>query len=179
LTCGRGFRGLGIEVFGFVEQRRVAEDDGERVVELPGDVAGELAETNELLGFDELLEHHGLAANRLQARGENLDRKQIDGADGLGGVFGAGEEDRTLGRCTAAQGDGLHGGELEAGQVVARDEERGEIKVERQAVLNGSRTGAGIEKALYGDSGDERFEGIRRGVVETGGPRQVVMAVAL
>ena len=48
-----GFVGLGIEVLGFVEQRRVAEDDGEGVVELAGHVAGELAETDELLGFDE------------------------------------------------------------------------------------------------------------------------------
>ncbi len=55
---------LGIEVLGFFEQRGVAEDDGERVVELAGDIAGKLAEADELLGVDELLEHHGLAAGR-------------------------------------------------------------------------------------------------------------------
>ena len=47
-----GFVGLGIEILGFVEQRRVAKDDGEGVIELAGHIAGKLAEADELLGFD-------------------------------------------------------------------------------------------------------------------------------
>ncbi len=90
------------EVFGFVEQRGVAEDHGEGVVELAGDIAGKLAETDEFLGIDEFFEHFGLAAGRLQPRGENLQRQQIDSADGLVRVLDAGEEERALGGCAAA-----------------------------------------------------------------------------
>ncbi len=116
-----GFVGLGVEVLGFVQKRRVAEDDGEGVVELAGDVAGELAKADELLGFDEFLEHHGLASDRLQAGGEDLEREQINGIDRLSGVFDAGKKDSAFGGCTSAHRDGLYGGELEAGEVVARE----------------------------------------------------------
>ncbi len=64
-----GFVRLGTELLGFIEQGGVAKDDGERVVELAGDIAGELAKPDELLGLDEFLEHHGLSAHGLETRG--------------------------------------------------------------------------------------------------------------
>src|SRR5262249_11349018 len=70
---------LRIQVFGFVEERRIAKDDGERVVELSRDIPGKLPETNEFLSLYELLEHHGLAADRLQTRSKHLKRQQVHG----------------------------------------------------------------------------------------------------
>ena len=174
-----GLVGLGIEFLGFIEQRGVAKDDGEGVVELAGDVAGELAETDKLLRFDEFLEHHGLAADRLEARGQNLEREQIDRADRVGRILDAGEKDCSLGGRAAAQGDGLHRSEFEAGEVVAGNEEWAEIEAEGQAVLDGRGTGAGIEKACDRDAGDERFQGVGRGIVESGGAGKAVVAGAL
>ena len=65
-----GFAILRIERGGLLKQRSVAQDHGERIVQLLGDVAGQLAEAGELLRVDQLLKHHGLAARGLQAGGQ-------------------------------------------------------------------------------------------------------------
>ncbi len=55
-----GFAGRGLHVFRGFEQGGVAEDDGQWIVELPCDVAGELAEAGELFAVNELFEHECL-----------------------------------------------------------------------------------------------------------------------
>ena len=93
---------LGIEVFGLFEQRGIAQNDGERIVELAGDVVGQLAEADELFSVDQLLEHHGLAAGSLNARGKHLKRKQVNGVrSARPGSAEAGEEKSAF-SCRAA-----------------------------------------------------------------------------
>ena len=66
---------LRIQVLCLFEERGIAKDHGEGIVELTRDVGGKLAESDKLLSIDELFEHHGLAACGLDARGKDFERK--------------------------------------------------------------------------------------------------------
>ena len=68
---------LRFKVARLIQKRSVAEDDGQRVVQLLRHVSGKLAQAGKLLRVDQLLEHHGLAALGLEARGEHLEGQKI------------------------------------------------------------------------------------------------------
>ncbi len=120
-----GFSGFalgGLNMLVGFEQRGIAKDDGEGVVELAGDVAGELAQADVFFGFDELLEGHGLAAGGLNAGGEHLDGKQVLGTERLIGGAKAGKQQRALCPGAAVERNGQNLRQMEALEVVAGQE---------------------------------------------------------
>ncbi len=127
---------LGIEVFGLFEQRGIAQNDGERIVELAGYVSSQLAEADELFRVDQLLEHHGLAAGSLNARGKHLKRQQINGMDRLVRIAEAGEEKSAFGCRASAERNGVYRCEFETAEIISGEKKRLQIQIEGLAVFD-------------------------------------------
>ena len=68
---------------------------------------------------------------------------------------------------------------LRRAEVVAGYQERVEVEAEGEAVFDGSRAGAGVEESSNRDAGDERFEAVDGGIVESSGAGEAVAAGTL
>ena len=137
---------LGIHGVGGFKQRGVAQDDGEGVVQLARDVAGQLAQPGKLFRIDQFFQHHGLASGSLDAGCQHFNGKQLFSAELFFRVAQVGQQESSIGGGTAVEGSGHDLSEMQAGEIVAGNQPGFETQGEGLAMLGGRRGRSGRQK---------------------------------